>query len=153
MSILLDTNLLARLAQPSHSMYAAAANAVDELLKLDVILYITPQNFYEFWVVATRPEAQNGLGFTPAQAQAELARLKAIFILLDDTPAVLPQWERLVTQHQVIGKNAHDAHLVAAMLVHGINQILTFNVSDFRRYQNIVVLDPRQIVASQPPSP
>jgi len=109
-----------------------------------------PQNFYEFWVVATRPTSQNGLGFAPAQAQAELARLKAVFIFIDDTPAVFPQWERLVVQHQVSGKNAHDARLVAAMLVHGISQILTFNISDFRRYQSIIVLDPTQIVASQP---
>ncbi|HBI43028.1 MAG TPA: PIN domain nuclease [Planctomycetales bacterium] len=153
MSILLDTNILARLAQPTHSMHTAAANAVNELLRQAEVLCITPQNLYEFWVVATRSMTQNGLGFTPAQAQAELARLKAVFIFIDDTPAVFPQWERLVVQHQVSGKNAHDAHLVAAMIVHRINQILTFNVGDFRRYQSITILDPRQIVASKPPIP
>jgi predicted nucleic acid-binding protein len=153
MNTLLDTNILARLAQPTHAMHPAAANAVDELDRQGNVLYLVPQNFYEFWVVATRPTSQNGLGFTPAQAQSELARFKALFTLLDDTPAVYPEWERLVVRHQVSGKNAHDTRLVAAMIVHGINQILTFNVGDFQRYQNIMVLDPRQIVASQPPIP
>lgn len=150
MNTLLDTNILARLAQPTHAMHPAAANAVDELDRQGDVLCLVPQNFYEFWVVATRPTSQNGLGFAPAQAQAELARFKALFTLFDDNPAIFPLWERLVAHHQVSGKNAHDARLVAAMLVHGISQILTFNISDFRRYQSIIVLDPTQIVASQP---
>ena len=32
------------------------------------------------------------------------------------------------------GKTTHDARLVAAMNVHGISSILTFNVQDFARY-------------------
>jgi len=153
MSILVDTNILARLAQPTHSMHSAATNAGDELRRQGEVLCLVPQNFYEFWVVATRPTGQNGLGFTPTQAQSELARLKRVFIFLDDTPAILPHWERLVVQHQVSGKSAHDARLVAAMMIHGIGQLLTFNVSDFQRYPNITVLDPTQIAASQPPIP
>ena len=35
--------------------------------------------------MATRPTAQNGLGLTPAQAQAELAHLKALFSVRSDT--------------------------------------------------------------------
>jgi predicted nucleic acid-binding protein len=104
-------------------------------------------------VVATRPATQNGLGLTPAQAQGELARLKALYPLLDDTPAVFPQWEQLVAHYQVSGKSAHDARLVAAMMVHGIGRILTFNVGDFRRYHRITVLDPQQVLAARPPTP
>src|SRR5207245_7977424 len=78
---------------------------------------LVPQNFYEFWVVATRPTGQNGLGLTPAQAQADLARLKALFTVRNDTPALFSEWEQLVIAYQVNGKNAHDARLVAAMSV------------------------------------
>jgi hypothetical protein len=45
-------------------------------------------------------------------------------------------------RHGVCGKKAHDTRLVAAMLVHGVKHILTFNVGDFARYPNVVVLDP-----------
>jgi predicted nucleic acid-binding protein len=153
MSILFDTNLLLRGAQLGHPMYQTAVDAGEVLRRQGEVLCLVPQNFYEFWVVATRPKGQNGLGFTPARALSEFVRLQTIFTLLHDTPVIFPEWERLITQHQVSGKNAHDARLVAAMIVHGINRILTFNVSDFRRYQNIIVLDPHQVVASLPPIP
>jgi len=34
----------------------------------------------------------------------------------------------------VMGKNAHDTRLVAAMLRHDIKSILTFNSADFKRF-------------------
>jgi len=77
-------------------------------------LQIVPQNLFELWVVATRPAEQNGLGMQPAAAAVELLRLKSMFILLPDIPAIYPLWESLVIHHGVIGKPAHDARLVAA---------------------------------------
>jgi predicted nucleic acid-binding protein len=50
----------------------------------------------------------------------------------------------LVGTHLVSGKQAHDAHLVAVMLVYAVTDILTFNIADFRRYPGITVLDPAQ---------
>jgi hypothetical protein len=50
-----------------------------------------------------------------------------------------------VAGYQVSGKNAHDARLVAAMLVHGIESILTFNTQDFFRYGEIRVLDVNKV--------
>jgi hypothetical protein len=63
----------------------------------------------------------------------------------------LPEWQRLVVQHDVKGRNAHDARLVAAMNVHGVGHILTFNITDFTRYPGIIVLDPRSYVPSANP--
>ena len=51
-------------------------------------LYIVPQNLVELWVVATRPAEQNGLGLAPTDAGAELARIKSLFFLLPETPAI-----------------------------------------------------------------
>jgi predicted nucleic acid-binding protein len=51
-----------------------------------------------------------------------------------------------VIAHRVSGVHVHDAKLVAAMIVHGIDQILTFNVDDFARYSEIQVVHPRAIV-------
>jgi predicted nucleic acid-binding protein len=112
-----------------------------------------PQNLYEFWVVCTRPLANNGLGKTAVEAAAELANAKTLFTLLDDTPAILPAWEQLVTTHAVLGKNAHDARLVAAMLVHGVTHLLTFNDADFRRFTAITVLTPSAVLTPAPPPP
>jgi hypothetical protein len=52
-----------------------------------------------------------------------------------------------VVQHQVLGKTAHDARIVAAMQRHQLSHILTFNVEDFRRYPAIQVLNPHAVAA------
>lgn len=150
MSTLLDTNILGRAAQPGHSMQHLALGAMAELRRQGETLCVVPQSIYEFWVVCTRPTAQNGLGMSPAEAQAEISGIKSLFTILGDTPAILPQWEQLVIQHQVRGKNAHDARLVAAMLVHGLGRILTFNVGDFQRYPSLTILEPQKVVAPTP---
>ncbi len=147
MSTLLDTNLLSRSAQPLHPMHQQAVDAIAALRLQGEDLCLVPQNFYEFWVVCTRPVAQNGLGLTPAEAQAEITKLKSLFTVLDDTPAIFAEWEQLVVAHQVSGKNAHDARLVAAMKVHGIGRILTFNPADFKRYPGITVLSPQDVLS------
>ncbi len=76
------------------------------------------------------------------QAEAELSSIKQLFRFLNDTPAVYTEWERLVLQHAVSRKNAHDVRVVAAMRVHGITQLLTFNADDFKRFSGIIVLTP-----------
>jgi predicted nucleic acid-binding protein len=151
MNVLLDTNILARMLQPGPPSAQLAQQATDALRKRGDQPCLVPQNFYELWVVATRPAAVNGIGLTVAQAEADLIRLKSLFSFLPDVPAVYAEWERLVTLHQVIGRNAHDARLVAAMVVHGITHLLTFNIADFARFSGIMVLDPALVAV--PPGP
>jgi len=74
-----------------------------------------------------------------------LQRFKSLFTLLPDTPEIYPRWETLVAHHQVSGKLAHDARLVAAMQVHRLNSILTFDKAGFSRYDRIEVLDPHDV--------
>lgn len=145
MSFLVDTNVLLRSAQPSHSMHADAVRAVGELLARGELLSIIPQNVIEYWAVATRPVEANGLGLSVTDTVNELTRLKGIFQVLPDTPAIFTEWESLVSRHAVKGKEAHDARIVAAMLAHKISNLLTFNTGDFKRYTEINSVDPRDI--------
>jgi predicted nucleic acid-binding protein len=147
MSVLLDTNILLRSVELKHPMHGPAQAAVDVLLGNNENLVLVAQNLYDFWVASTRPVAQNGLGLEPSQTASELAKFKNQFALHDDTPAIRPAWEQLVMKYQVIGKNAHDARLVAAMITHSIKQILTFNTADFQRYNEIEAIAPEQVIA------
>jgi predicted nucleic acid-binding protein len=150
MRILADSNIFLRSIQPGHPQHAGADRAITHLLAAGDEVCVVPQNLYEFWSVATRPIAQNGLALPVARVSTELARLKRLFTLLPDTPAILPEWERLVVTHSVLGRNAHDARLVAAMLVHGVTHLLKFDDGDFRRFAGITVLTPASIA---PPGP
>jgi predicted nucleic acid-binding protein len=147
MKILLDTNILARLAEPGTPANKTAVDALANLRTQAHELCLVPQNYYEFWVVSTRPLVQNGRGRTPDEVIAEIAVVKPLFKLLPDTPAIFPQWEGLVTTYKVSGKPAHDARLVAAMLTHGVTHILTFNDADFRRFAGITPLVPAGVAA------
>ena len=145
MSFLLDSNILLRMAQPPHAMHAEATHAVTTLLRQGETIHLVPQNLYEFWSVATRDIQFNGLGILIPDAQTELARLKTLFSFLADTPAVYLEWERLVTTYAVRGRDAHDTRIVAAMNVHQISHLLTFNKGDFTRYSGITVLLPSDV--------
>ena len=140
--MLIDTSTLLRTIQVRHPQYETVARALETLPGRGRDLHIVPQNLVELWVVATRPVAQNGLGLSTTEAAAELMRLKSMFPLLPDTPAIHPVWESLVIQYRVSGKPAHDARLVAAMQVHGLTTILTFDRTGFSRYAGIKVLHP-----------
>jgi predicted nucleic acid-binding protein len=99
----------------------------------------------EFWAVATRPLVNNGLGMIAPLIAAEVRGLRNLFRLLEGAPGIADEWERLVTTHGVSGKQAHDAHLVAAMRVHRISRILTFNGKDFERYGVIEIVEPASV--------
>lgn len=142
MRILLDTNILTRSAQPSHPQHAAAVSAVSSLRTRGDGLFLVPQNLYEFWVVATRPVGENGLGMDAASTAARLSELKRAFTLLEESSALYLEWERVVTEHGVIGKSAHDARLVAAMRLGNVEGILTFNKAHLSRYTGLTVLAP-----------
>ena len=111
MSLLIDTNILTRAAQPGHPMHNDALDAVDRLTARGEELCVVPRNLIEFWAVATRPLGANGLEMETAQAQAELARIMSLFRLLPDTAAIFPQWEKLVVQYAFSGKNTYDARI------------------------------------------
>ena len=148
--ILLDTNVFARSAQPGHSQYPSAIAAVETLRLRNETLCLVPQVLFEYWVVATRPVEHNGLGMTAAEAATDLVAVVQRFHLYRDERAIFDGWQKLVLQYQVLGKNPHDARLVAAMERHGLSHILTFNTSDFSRYSQIQIPDPRQVAVRIP---
>src|SRR3712207_3746285 len=82
MNVLIDTNILGRIVEVGHAQHRVASDAADALRRAGDTLCLVPQVLYEFWVVATRPIAANGLGFPPAQADAELAHVQALLGLV-----------------------------------------------------------------------
>jgi len=147
MRVLLDSNILLRSAQPSHSMYELASQATNELVKRKVDLVCVPQTCYEFWVVATRPESANGLGLDVQTAASEMVRLQQTLTFLNDPSSLFTEWLKLVKSYMVTGKRAHDARLVAAMHLHQITYILTLNQKDFIDFTSIKVATPTDVLS------
>lgn len=145
MLYLMDTNLLLRSVATESPMYFDAVSAIQKLQQGGSRLHTVSQNLIEFWNVYTRPTERNGFGRTVVEAKAECDRLKQLFPLLLDTAEIYPMWENLVVRYGVMGVNVHDARLVAAMQVHGLTHILTFNIGDFRRYAEITAIAPSEV--------
>lgn len=104
-----------------------------------------PQNIAEFWNVCTRPVDKNGLGLTPQQAEKQLNGLDSFLTILHDTPIVYTQWRKLILQYEVKGIQVYDARIAAAMHVHGLSRLLTYNPRDFKRYQGITPVLPEEV--------
>lgn len=143
---LLDTNILLRAVDPASTDYNTAVNAIAHLLTQTYECCITAQVLIEFWVVATRPTAVNGLGWSIEQTQLEIEQLLDQFPFLDDTPQIFTTWLQLVNQYAVKGKRTHDIRLLAVMMTHAITNLLTFNPSDFIAVPGIAIVHPQDII-------
>lgn len=146
--VLTDTNILLRSADPAHPMHQMATDAVAVLRLRGDTPCLALQNLIEYRAVCTRPLKDNGLGMNQKQVQVEIARLKRFFTVFEEQPALSAEWERLVDTYGAAGKQNHDARLVAAMNVHGIRAILTFNKNDFVRYHGLTVCEPKNLLAA-----
>ena len=147
MIYLVDTNVLLRFSRHDDLRYQIVQDAVHKLEAEDHQLRTTLQNFAEFWNVATRPANQNGFGHTIFETEQLLLGLEKFFALLPDSPDVYPVWRQLVVDYDVSGAQVHDARLAASMIAHNVKHILTFNVTDFDRYdpEGIIAVDPATV--------
>jgi len=149
MAYLVDTNVLGRLANRSDAQHGVALRAAIELHRRGEILHLTPQVLIEFRSIATRPIAQNGLGLPAVDTEALAAGFEAAFPLVEDTSDIYPAWKGVVAGLGIIGKQVHDARLVAVCHAHAITHLLTFNVADFVRMAQfgpgLVIVDPASV--------
>ena len=149
MAYLVETSILARLANPSDAYHSVATHAILTLHRQGESLRTSPQNLIEFRNCATRPTNVNGLGLSPAVAEMKTATFESLFPLLPETPDIYPAWKALVQANAIIGKQVHDARLVAVCHVYGISHVLTFNVQHFARLAafgpGLIVVDPHSV--------
>jgi len=145
---LADTSIVLRVRHHASPERPVINQAVASLLDAGESVFVSTQNLIEFRNVATRPlEARGGFGMSPEEADRELAALEAIFTIAPDNLEVYEIWKRLVSTHAVRGLQVHDARIAAVMMVHGIENILTLNPDDFRRYPGITPVTPTELLA------
>lgn len=89
------------------------------------------------------------MGLAPVDAEVKANAFEATFPMLPETPDICPTWKALVESLGVVGKQVHDARLVAVCHVHGVTHLLTFNTAHFLRLSTfgpgLVVVDPSKV--------
>lgn len=143
---LVDTNILIRWVQPGVPDFKLVQRAIQHLEDSHDIPCYTSQNLGEFWNVLTRPADRNGYGLVLDAALARAQQIEAMFRLLPDDLNVHMEWRRLLVACRVSGVQVHDARIAAAMHVHAVKRILTFNTKDFARFTEIEAISPADLV-------
>lgn len=142
---LLDTNIILRLNNADSTESVIVRDAILQILGQGDRCFITSQIVIEFWVVATRPAAVNGLGWDVEKAEQAVQMLINQFEWLEEVPTIFTEWLNLITTHKVSGKRTHDLRIQAVMLAHNISHILTLNPKDFVTVEGITIVHPNSI--------
>ena len=128
-----DTNVFVSARNLRAPSNALARAALVRALQGGEPARISRQVIREYLSVTTRPQTwSNPLPMTRALDDA--AWLASTFEVLEDGRRVTEMLAALCREVAVAGKQVHDANIVATMLAHEERRLLTFNVSDFRRF-------------------
>ncbi len=146
MRYLADSNILLRVSQTSDRHYFVVRRSLETLWSRGDELCYTSQNLAEFWNVCTRPAtSREGFGLSVAETDKRAKLIESRFTFLPDSKKVHDEWRRLVVAYSVEGVSVHDARLVAAMIVHGVKNILSIDAADFALYSEITALHPSDV--------
>ncbi len=130
----LDTNVLLAATDEARQEHTQAVAAINVWPASGMVLYTSGQILREYLVVATRPLDRNGLGMARFDAVGNVRALRARLNLLAEDVKVSDWLLQLLDTVECAGKQVHDANVVATMLVHGIDTVVTMNVDDFARF-------------------
>jgi predicted nucleic acid-binding protein len=144
-AFLADTNVLLRIVDPGSPEHEVAISYVAELQRKGEAIYHVAQNLYEFWAVATRPIASNGLGWDSERTKQEIEELQERFSVLPESDLILGKWLELDANFRIQGKRCHDARLAAVILINKLDHLLTFNDTDFTSLP-VSVIRPDQLI-------
>ena len=140
--ILLDTNILIRIANRNDPDYRLTLTAVAGCMRKGRQLFVAAQALQEFWATATRAKTKNGLAMTPSRADAFLQRFLTTFKRLPDHEGLFDAWRLTVSHFSITGLHAYDARLAAFMQTHGLTRLMTYNAVDFAMFP-IALVNPR----------
>lgn len=145
--VFIDTNVLVYAEQRPSRFHVPARACLTRLEGQGVALWISRQVLREYLAVMTRPVPGSPPipALTTADAIAAVIQLEATFAIAEDGPGTTEALIGLLRRHRIAGRGIHDANIVATMLAHGLDRLLTFNAADFRRYAGDIALEATEI--------
>lgn len=141
--LFVDSNVLLRFTFSTLNHHQECKDHLRRLISQRAELSISGQVIREFCVQASHPNTFKEAETTPLSS-VQLARmvgsLHARFRVLEENAAVHREFQNLLQNYPVGGRQMHDANIVATMLAHDINTLITLNEADFQRYQDRITV-------------
>lgn len=135
----IDTDVFINSRIPDAPAHVVARDRLEHALQDDESLRISRQIIREYLSVVTRPQTWSA-AISREEALDDANSLMKNFEILEDGPLVTESLLVLCREVLVGGRQIHDANIVATMLAHGERRLLTFNVTDFRRFEGRIEL-------------
>jgi len=136
-----DTGVLLRATIASAPLHKEAKALLLAHGNGDGEIWISRQVLREMLVNLTRP--QSWMEPLPIERVLEIAdTAQTLYHIADDTTGVTTHLLALLKAYPTGGKQVHDANIVATMLAYGIDTLLTHNVDDFERFENVITVVP-----------
>ena len=138
--VMLDTNVLLAATDEARAEHGNALRIINDWPGAATTLYTSGQILREYLAVATRPQGKNGLGLKTADALGNVRAIRERTTLLAEDAGVADRLLGLLDGVTCGGRQVHDANVVATMLAHGVEAVVTMNVDDFSRFGQFVSL-------------
>lgn len=139
--VVIDTNILVYANQARSPFHERAGSALVALREKNAVPCVSLQILREYYATVTRPQT-SGPALDPTTAVERVTSFMQIFHVLPEGSAVGARLFELATEYGVFGKQIHDANIVSTMLENGVSRILTANPSDFRRFADLISIEP-----------
>lgn len=141
--ILVDANILIYGHYQGSEYYKASFALLEKARDNTIALCVTPQVLAEFYAVITNTRRVSS-AYQPKEALEAINEILLLpgMSLLPVPIDVVTRWANLAMKHPVTGKDIFDVQLIATMLGNSVNQIYTYNRSDFEKFSEIEVLTP-----------
>ena len=135
--VYVDTNILVYSTILTAPLYLKAKAAIDALSACGAEQWLSYQILREYVSAMTRQPTIPIAGILK-----NVRDYRASFNIASDSPLVHDELQILLSQIPCGGKQVHDANIVATMLVHGVPNLLTHNVADFKRFGHLINIIP-----------
>jgi len=134
-AILVDTNVLIYAVDADSVFHEQAINFLsDSALKL----FTTSKNVSEFLVVLTR---NSEIELSSSECLDILNSLLSDIVILYPTPASMNVFQALIRKYNPRDLWIHDVEIASIAISHGISVIATNNIVDFKRIDELKIIE------------
>jgi len=140
--IALDTTILVYARREEAPHHVAARRLLRELAEGDAPWALPWPCVYEFLRIVTHPRVFD----PPTELESALTDLESLLdapalVLLGEGPAHRAHLGRIVRDGQTVGNLAHDVHIAALVVEHGVRELWTTD-RDFSRFSGVWASNP-----------